>query len=101
MPTDAEYEAFLKLLGARIKELRKERKLSLRDIVVKHGYQDSQWRNYESGGSLNVRSLLRIAEVLRVSLADLVIGLDKRRRPTRVRMHAALKSSKASHPPKT
>ena len=100
MPTDAEYEAFLKVLGARIKQLRKERKLSLRDIVVKHGYQDSQWRNYESGGSLQVRSLLRIAEVLRVPLAELVIGLDKRKRSAAVGNTAAPKPIKANGVPK-
>ncbi len=100
MPTDAEYSAFLKMLGARIKQLRKERKLSLRDVVVKHGYQDSQWRSYESGGSLNVRSLLRIAEVLRVPLAELVMDLDKRKRPKRVRATAASKSSEVPGTPK-
>jgi hypothetical protein len=34
-----EYEQFLKTLGGRIKQLRKERGLSLRDMVLQHGYK--------------------------------------------------------------
>lgn len=37
------YATFLKALGQRIKQFRKARKLSLYDMVVKHGYHDSQW----------------------------------------------------------
>jgi hypothetical protein len=40
-----EYEQFLKTLGGRIKQLRKERGLPLRDMVLQHGYNDSQCEN--------------------------------------------------------
>lgn len=74
---DEDYKAFLKALGVRIRLLRKERSLSLRDMVVLHGYHDSQWRKYESGGGLTIQSMLRIAKVLKLSICELIDGLDK------------------------
>ncbi len=74
---DLEYEAFQKALGRRIREFRKERKLSLRDMVVKHGYHDSQWRRFERGGPANVQSLLRISKALGTSLSILLDGLGE------------------------
>jgi transcriptional regulator with XRE-family HTH domain len=74
---DQDYAEFLKLLGARIKQLRKERGLSLRDMVVKHNYHDSQWRKYERGGPINVPSLLKIAKSFGISLSALLFGLGE------------------------
>jgi transcriptional regulator with XRE-family HTH domain len=74
---DDDYKEFLKALGARIKTIRKVRGLSLRDMVVLHGYHDSQWRKYESGGGLTVQSMLRIAKVLKLTVCELVDGLEK------------------------
>ena len=59
-----EYEQFLKTLGCRIKQLRNECGYSLRDMVIRFGYNDSQWRRYERGGSINVQSLLKIVRFL-------------------------------------
>jgi transcriptional regulator with XRE-family HTH domain len=70
-----DYKAFLKALGQRIRQFRKERGWSLRDMVIQHGYHDSQWRKYESGGGLTIPSLLRIAELFQVSLSKLLDGL--------------------------
>ncbi len=74
---DGDYGAFLKSLGSRVKELRKKKGWSLRDMVIMHGYHDSQWRKYEAGGGLTIQSLLRIARVFEVSLTGLLDGLDK------------------------
>ena len=74
---DQDYAEFLKLLGVRIKQLRKERGLSLRDMVVKHNYHDSQWRKYERGGPINVPSLLKIAKSFGISLSALLEGLGE------------------------
>ena len=75
MPTDDDYKDFLKALGARIKEMRKKKGWSLRDMVKLHDYHDSQWRKFEGGGSMNVQSLIRIAEVFEMPLSRLVDGL--------------------------
>ena len=72
---DQDYAELLKLLGMRIKQMRKERGLSLRDMVVKHNYHDSQWRKYERGSPINVPSLLKIAKSFGTSLSVLLDGL--------------------------
>lgn len=74
---DVHYAAFLKTLGQRIKQFRKARKLSLHDMVVKHGYHDSQWRRFERNGAANMLSLLKIARAFDTSLSDLLDGLGK------------------------
>lgn len=74
---DLEYKQFLKTLGRRIKEVRKERGYSLRDMVLQHGYNDSQWRRYERGGPMNLQSLLKIARTFGTSLSDLLNGLGE------------------------
>lgn len=73
---DQDYELFLKLLAQRIRQLRKERGLTLRDMVIKHGYHDSQWRRMERNGVGGVQSLLRIASVFNISLAELLSDLS-------------------------
>jgi len=75
--TDEEYDCFLKALGTRIKQLRKDKKFNMRDIMIATGYYDAQWRKYESGGSMNFQSLLKIALALDVSLGELFDGLGQ------------------------
>ncbi len=72
---DLAYADDLKLLGARIKKARVDRGLSVRDLVIHHDYHDAQWRRYESGASLTVPSLLRIAKVLGVTPSVLLKGI--------------------------
>ena len=72
---DAEYARHLKLLGERIKQVRTEQGLSVRDMVIQHDYHDAQWRRYEKGASLTVPSLIRIAKALGVSLSILLDGI--------------------------
>lgn len=74
---DPEYQEFLKTLGSRIRQLRHERGFSLRDMVIQHGYNDSQWRRYERGGSMNLQSVLKIAKTFGVSLSKLLDGLGE------------------------
>jgi len=75
--TDRELEIFLATLGQRIKQLRKEKGLLMRDVMVRTGYYDAQWRKYESGGSLRLPSMLKVAIALRVSLTELLGGLGQ------------------------
>ena len=72
MLTDDEFTGFLLILGGRIKAIRKQKKLSMRDIMISACYYDAQWRKYEGGGSMNVRALLTIALALDVSLSELL-----------------------------
>ncbi len=74
---DQDYEEFLKALAKQIKSLRLGRGWTLRDMVVKHGYHDSQWRRMEREGAGGVQSLLRIAKAFEISLSVLLEGLGK------------------------
>lgn len=69
-----EYKAFLAHTDKRIKELRRKRGLTLRDMVVVHGYHDSNWRRMEREGVGSVQSLLRIAKAFGVPLTTITIG---------------------------
>ena len=75
--TEEVLKAFLGTLGRRIKQLRKEKKLLMRDIMVKTGYYDAQWRKYEAGGNLNIPSLMKVALALDVTLVELLDGLGQ------------------------
>ena len=75
MLNDDEPKEFLATLGRRIKLLRKQKKLLMRDIMIKTGYYDAQWRKYEAGGNLNIPSLMKIALALDVNLIELLDGL--------------------------
>ncbi len=74
---DQDYEEFLKALAKQIKRMRNERGLTLRDMVVIHGYHDSQWRRMERDGAGGVQSLLRIAKAFGISLSVLLDGLGQ------------------------
>ena len=69
-----EYKAFLAHTAKRIKQLRRQRGLTLRDMVVVHGYQDSNWRRMEREGVGSVQSLLRIAKAFGVPLTTSTTG---------------------------
>ncbi len=77
MLTEDEFKDFLKALGKRIRALRKDKKMNMRDIMISTGYHDAQWRKYEAGGSLNIMSLMKVALALEVSLVQLLDGLGQ------------------------
>ena len=77
MLADEEFRGFLKILGRRIRAIRKDKNLTMRDIMISSGYYDAQWRKYEGGGSLNVVSLTKVALALDVSLSELLGDLEQ------------------------
>lgn len=65
-------EALLKLIGNHIRELRKARKLSLRDVAFKIGMEPSNLSVIENGKSNpQILTYARIASALNVTLTDL------------------------------
>jgi hypothetical protein len=70
-----DYKKFSAALGKRVKLLRKERGLTLRALVVQHGFHLTQIRRIEKGDGLSVPTLLRIAEVFQIPIEELVAGL--------------------------
>ena len=77
MLTNDEFTGFLKLLGHRIRAIRKAKNLNMRHIMISSGYYDAQWRKYELGGSMNLAALLKIALALDVPLSELLGELDQ------------------------
>ena len=71
------YEKFLKELGARLRQLRTDRKWTLREMIVQHGFHLAQWQAFEKGKGISVPSLLRMCEVFDVTLTDLIDGLGQ------------------------
>ena len=65
-----EHKEFFEALGRRIRELRLARQWTLRDMVLL-GYHVSQWQKFEKGCPVTVDSLLRLATVFGITLADL------------------------------
>ena len=72
---DEAYDLYLAALGARIKAARKACGLSHRDLVLKYGYNDSQWRRYERGGGLSLPSFVKLAVVLKTTPSALLDGI--------------------------
>jgi len=67
-------EALLKLIGNRIRELRKERNLSLRDVAFKIGMEPSNLSVIENGRSNpQILTYARIASALSVELSSIFI----------------------------
>ena len=70
-----DYKEFSAALGKRVKQLRKERGLTLRALVVQHGFHLTQIQRIEKGDGVSVPTLLRIAEVFQIPVEELVEGL--------------------------
>jgi transcriptional regulator with XRE-family HTH domain len=70
-----DYKEFSAALGKRVKQMRKERGLTLRALVVQHGFHLTQIQRIEKGDGLSVPTLLRIAEVFQIPLEKLIDGL--------------------------
>ena len=70
-----DYKEFSAALGKRVKQLRKERGLTLRALVIQHGFHLTQIQRIEKGDGLSVPTLLRIAEVFQMPVEKLIAGL--------------------------
>src|SRR5207248_2498918 len=70
-----DYKEFSAALGKRVKQLRKERGLTLRALIIQHGFHLTQIQRIEKGDGLSVPTLLRIAEVFQMPVEKLIAGL--------------------------
>ena len=72
-------QPMLKNLGLRIRQLRKEKNLTLVEIAEKTGVAQATLSRIETGAMIGtIESHEKIAEVLGIGLADLYSGVDKR-----------------------
>lgn len=73
-----EYVRLLKVLGARIRTLRKQRGWSWRDMVVLHDFHLSKWQSFESGRyGISLPSLLQLSKLFGMSLSEFFAGLEQ------------------------
>ena len=72
-----EYPELLRALGKRIRKLRKERGLTLRQMEIISGYRDFDWRRLERTGAGNMALLLKVAHAFEISLSTLLKGLEQ------------------------
>jgi transcriptional regulator with XRE-family HTH domain len=69
-------EKFFHALGAKVRQLRKKRGYSQED-TLSFGFSTRHWQQVEAGRPITVTTLLRICEVLEISMDKLVRGLDE------------------------
>lgn len=70
-------ETILKNIGSNIKRLREERNITQQDLAAACNYEKSNMSRIESGGTnFTIATLLKICEVLKVKLADIVEKVD-------------------------
>jgi transcriptional regulator with XRE-family HTH domain len=70
-----DYKEFSAALGQRIRQLRKERGLTLRALVVQHNYHLTQIQRIEKGDGLSIPTLLRLAETFQIPVEKLIANL--------------------------
>jgi transcriptional regulator with XRE-family HTH domain len=70
-----DYKEFSAAFGRKVKELRKARGLTLRAMIVEHGFHLTQFQRIEKGEGVSLPTVLRIAEVFQIPLEKLVSGL--------------------------
>jgi transcriptional regulator with XRE-family HTH domain len=71
----ANFEQFFRRLGCRLRELRKQRNLSQENMII-YGFSAKHWQQLEAGRPMTMTTLVRACEVLRVTLADLLVDID-------------------------
>ena len=67
-----------KLIGIRIREIRKRKQLTQGKLAEASGLSDSYISKVECGAKASLESLLQIANVLDVTLSDIVVGNQKK-----------------------
>lgn len=66
------------LIGIRIREIRKRRHLTQEKLAEAAGLSDAYISKVECGAKASLESLLQIANVLDVTLSDIVVGNQKK-----------------------
>lgn len=70
-----DYEAFVRALGARVKDLRKARGLTHRQMVAEYDFHLNQLHRIEKGEPVSVQTLLKLCHAFNLTMDELVKGL--------------------------
>jgi DNA-binding Xre family transcriptional regulator len=71
-----DHAKFFRALGLRIRELRRRSRYSQEDMIS-FGFSARQWQQIEAGRPITVTTLLRICDVLKTRIDQIVRGLDR------------------------
>ena len=71
------YEEFLGQLGKRLRQLRDERRWTLRHLMQTYGFHLAQWQGFEKGVGISVPTLLRLCAIFNITLEELIGGLGR------------------------
>lgn len=72
------YPTFFRLLGQRVREIRRQRDLTQEDMIS-FGFSARHWHQIEAGRPITVNTLLHVCEALEVSPVELIRGLPIKR----------------------
>ena len=72
-----DYEAFRSALCERIKKLRIERGFTQHDIVRRSDFYESHWRRIESGKTMSLQTLIKVANIFEIKVVDLLEGIGE------------------------
>jgi transcriptional regulator with XRE-family HTH domain len=67
---------FFRILGHRVKKLRKAKGYTQEDMIG-FGFSARHWQQIEAGRPITLRTLLRICDTFGVRAAQIVEGLDR------------------------
>jgi transcriptional regulator with XRE-family HTH domain len=76
-----DYERFLAELGARVKQLRKERKLTHRRMVTDFDFHLGQLAKIENGIGVSMQTMLKLCVAFDMPLEEFVRGLGQDKIP--------------------
>jgi transcriptional regulator with XRE-family HTH domain len=71
-----DHAKFFKALGQRIRDLRRRKKYSQEDMIS-FGFSARHWQQIEAGRPITVTTLLRVCDVLKIRIGQIVRGLDR------------------------
>jgi DNA-binding Xre family transcriptional regulator len=71
-----DHAKFFKALGQRIRDLRRRKRYSQEDMIS-FGFSARHWQQIEAGRPITVTTLLRVCDVLKIRIGQIVRGLDR------------------------
>lgn len=95
-----EFNKIMILIGRRMRKARKEKGLLFKDILLRSGLPESQWRRAERGNRINVETLWRIAQMLDITMSELLGDIERLAKKVRVGHVAPGPRKRASRPTK-
>lgn len=77
----------METIAERIKRIRTDKGLSLRDVALQSGIPVSTYRDWENGRSIKAEAYEKMARVLNISLNELLTGKRPNPREILIKVH--------------